>query len=456
MYLQSKLLLVYTLLAVSLFGEVRNVVAQSVPESPEQKISKLESKIGELEKKVEVRPKDKWDKLGAISGLVSGLLIAVIGGFVTVIFKRRETALLEAQSKREDEDRKAQLQLEILGNERAETQLEIERQNKEREIAISQAQTIQSFLPSLQSNDQKTQETALMLIAFLGNPELAAKLSSLYKTDLTSTLTTIASMPGLKLEQRRQAAAALGNLGHPEEAANKLVELSSQPAATNEERIVIAEELEALGDVEKAAKVQLELAVDPHVEAEKRRDAVEALKRLAYTEKAKPELLQIARNEESKTTKRIAAIEALSQLDETEKTSEESIALLINLIRSPEMDPKEFRAAVAALRQIGPAEKATEVVKEIAGDARVKVKLRLEAATDNWEQGHKEEALQTFREIADSAEASDSERLLAAISLEKGSPEEGKEKKQKIAKEMASHMWVSVKDWFRRKPSSAT
>lgn len=420
----------------------------------EPRISKLEAKVSELEKKAEVRPKDTWDKLAAISGLISGLLIAVIGAFVTMIFKRRETALLEAQSKREDEDRKAKLELEILGNKRAETQLEIERQNKEREIAISQAQAVQTLLPSLQSSDQKTKETALMLIAFFGNPDLAAKLSTLYQTDIAPTLEAIATMPGLKLEQRRQAAAALGLFGRSEEAANTLLELSSQPAASTEERLVIAKELETLGDKEKAARVQLELAIDPQVESEKRRNAVETLKRLEHTEQAKEELLRTARNDKLKSSKRIAAIDALLQLDETQK-AEEWTAILTKLIHNPEMDPKEFGMILGALRRLGHTEEVTEVMREIATDSRFAAKLRLVAATDYWEAGNKEEALKILGEIADSREATYLDRMRAAeMQVKFGNPDVGKEKKQKIMREMGVNLLSIFKGWTRKNRSS--
>ena len=469
MYHQSKLLLLSTsviaaLSAVSLGFQAGNAGTEPTPTpSLEQKISKLEDKISQLEKKVEVRPKDTWDKLTAISGVISGILIAVIGAIVTVFFKRRENAFLEAQGKKEDEDRKAKLELEQLGNKRAETQLEIERQSKEREIAfsekeiaISQAQTVQNLLPSLQSTDGKTKETALMLIAFLGNPDLAAKLSSLYQTDLTPTLKAIVSMPGLKLDQKRQAAAALGYLGD-KDGANNLLELSTQPTATIEERFLIAQELEALGDKDKAAKVQLELVVDPQVDSEKRHDAVEALKRLDHIAQAKEELLRTAGNNQFTINKRIAAMDALWQLDETQKTVEEWIPILMDMISSSAVDPKELPAAISALRRFGQPEKAAEVVKVIADDSQRSAKLRLVAANDLLEQGYIEHALKTLREIIDSQEATTTERLQAVALLgEWGSPEEAKEKKQKIVQEMASNTLKAVKKWWqRKKPSSA-
>ena len=47
--------------------------------SPQERLKKLEERL----QKVEKRPKDKWDKFQSLSGIVSGLMVAVVGYFLT-------------------------------------------------------------------------------------------------------------------------------------------------------------------------------------------------------------------------------------------------------------------------------------------------------------------------------------------------------------------------------------
>ena len=54
---------------------------------------------------------------------------------------------------------------------------------KHREITIQKVQTIQSFMPQLQSEDSKTVEAALLAITALGDPELATDLAGLFKSE---------------------------------------------------------------------------------------------------------------------------------------------------------------------------------------------------------------------------------------------------------------------------------
>ena len=50
----------------------------------------LRAEIAELRKKVEKPPKDIWDKVTAISGLASGLAVALIGFYATNVYNRRQ------------------------------------------------------------------------------------------------------------------------------------------------------------------------------------------------------------------------------------------------------------------------------------------------------------------------------------------------------------------------------
>ena len=61
----------------------------------QSEIKLLETEVADL--RTDTPPKDIWDKIAAISGLLSGLLVAVIGGIATYTYneRRRAAALLE-------------------------------------------------------------------------------------------------------------------------------------------------------------------------------------------------------------------------------------------------------------------------------------------------------------------------------------------------------------------------
>jgi len=99
----------------------------------------------------EAKKKDVWDKISAVSGLVSGVLVALIGGIATFVYRERQRAAEDARSQRDN--------------------------------AVAQVQTVQSFLPHLQSADNREKEAALLAIAALGNPDLAMRLADLYRDE---------------------------------------------------------------------------------------------------------------------------------------------------------------------------------------------------------------------------------------------------------------------------------
>jgi hypothetical protein len=153
----------------------------------------------EIQRNRELPQKDIWDKINSISGLVSGGIIALVGIFFTFMYQERQ---------RQSTD-----------------------QRKQQELAILQAQTVQSFLPQLQSEDERAVEAALLAIAALGNTELATKLaelfrrkasvSALYKIGRASSQGAEKVLPTLVLllqdeshDVRRAAAEALGQLAN--------------------------------------------------------------------------------------------------------------------------------------------------------------------------------------------------------------------------------------------------
>jgi hypothetical protein len=105
------------------------------------------------------QPKDLWDKLQSVSGIVSGVLVAVIGAFATYIYNRRqrEAAAADAAATQMAEDARA-----------------------ERELRVQRVQTIQTFFPYLKSDDEREREAALIAVDALGDHELARQLAASY------------------------------------------------------------------------------------------------------------------------------------------------------------------------------------------------------------------------------------------------------------------------------------
>jgi S1-C subfamily serine protease len=141
--------------------------------SMDDRLSNLESEVKKLNDQINHPPKDIWDKISAVSGLVSGLLIAIIGGIATFVYRERERNAEEA--------------------------------TKNRELSVQQVQTIQSFMPQLQSGNEKAVEAALLAITALGNSKLATDLATLYRTEGAAVaLSKIASGPNRVAAQQAE------------------------------------------------------------------------------------------------------------------------------------------------------------------------------------------------------------------------------------------------------------
>ncbi|MES2444770.1 MAG: serine protease [Pseudomonadota bacterium] len=127
----------------------------------------IEERLARIEKRSAEPVKDFWDKLAAASGLVSGIMVALIGFYATGIYNKRQKA---AEERRRDQ-----------------------------EILVAQIQTVEKYLPYLSGTDEAAKSVALVAISLLGNPELAIKLAAaLHGPGATNALTTIAA--GTRLE----------------------------------------------------------------------------------------------------------------------------------------------------------------------------------------------------------------------------------------------------------------
>ncbi|HEV7492393.1 serine protease [Baekduia sp.] len=95
--------------------------------------------------------RDNWSKLQAVSGLVSGVLVALIGVAATYVYNNR--------------------------------QARAQKQQADSEAAVQRLQTVASFMPYLGSSDSRQQEAALLCISGLGDPELAAQLGEAFRDE---------------------------------------------------------------------------------------------------------------------------------------------------------------------------------------------------------------------------------------------------------------------------------
>jgi hypothetical protein len=150
-------LIVFSLAPVSVAGlrvqpnlPLAILTASPSPTLPPTPTLSTEQRLAKLEDAIERPQKDIWDKLSAISGLITGGVIAIVGALITLLYN--------------------------IWQQRSEKTL------KQGELAVSQMNTIQSFMPQLQSGDPKAIQAALLAIGGLGNKDLAAKLAALFIT----------------------------------------------------------------------------------------------------------------------------------------------------------------------------------------------------------------------------------------------------------------------------------
>ena len=79
--------------------------AATPPSAPqaERALDALQAEVAELRRKVEKPPKDIWDKVTAVSGVASGLAVALIGFYATNVYNRRQRS---SDERRKDQELK--------------------------------------------------------------------------------------------------------------------------------------------------------------------------------------------------------------------------------------------------------------------------------------------------------------------------------------------------------------
>jgi hypothetical protein len=143
------------------------------PQSPRD--DSLAGRVAEIERTVaNLSPtpsKDIWDKLSAMSGLVSGIVVALIGGYFTYVYNSR-SAMQDAQA-------------------------------KEQQARLQELQTVAQLMPYLTSRDENAQKYAITAINVLGSTKIATELARLNPSKgVEAGLVAIAANTGNKAEQQ--------------------------------------------------------------------------------------------------------------------------------------------------------------------------------------------------------------------------------------------------------------
>jgi tetratricopeptide (TPR) repeat protein len=118
-----------------------------------QEMVEYQKKILETLEKNAPQKKDWWDRFSAVSTLLSGIIIAAIGGYFTYSYNSRQTDLLDAQNRRANDA-------------------------KAHEMRILEMQTVEKFIPHLTGANETAKNGAITALAALGNPELAGRLGA--------------------------------------------------------------------------------------------------------------------------------------------------------------------------------------------------------------------------------------------------------------------------------------
>src|SRR3712207_1127370 len=121
----------------------------------ENRLAEMAAQQDQILKKIgDGKGKDGWDKLGIISGLFSGVVLAVAGLAFTVAFQIRE-------ERREQEAKQEQAEREKVAKQEQADREQAEQRRADQQHRLAEMQTIERFLPHLLANDQRTREAAL-------------------------------------------------------------------------------------------------------------------------------------------------------------------------------------------------------------------------------------------------------------------------------------------------------
>jgi S1-C subfamily serine protease len=117
-------------------------------ETDPSSLGDLGERIKKLENQVKHPEKDAWDKLTAVSTLISGVLVAFIGFYATNLYDRNSKQSEEA--------------------------------DRRRGLIAVELQTVEKFFPHLISKDETERQGAIQLISTLANRDIAAKVAQIF------------------------------------------------------------------------------------------------------------------------------------------------------------------------------------------------------------------------------------------------------------------------------------
>lgn len=108
--------------------------------------------------------KDVWEKIDAVSGLVSGVLVALVGAVATYLFNERAHRQQQAATGQSERQRATQ---------------------HAQDLRVAQVQALAAFLPYLGAVEAREREAALVAISALEleDPTLAVRLAAMYRSD---------------------------------------------------------------------------------------------------------------------------------------------------------------------------------------------------------------------------------------------------------------------------------
>jgi len=213
--------------------------------------------------------------------------------------------------------------------------------------------------------------------------EAASALGQLGRAEekMLDSLLILASDTQVNAKVRREAASTLGNLGRVAEAAKVLLILASDTQINAEVRCEAASALGQLSNAEEARNIMLAIAQDEQVDTGVRSDAIHSLGILLNTlgcadEKVLDSLLALARDEQVNVRVRSAAASALGHLGRVR----EAVEILLVLAHDEQIDAEVHNDTADALSYLGCIKEAVDVWLALACDRQVDARIRRTAA----------------------------------------------------------------------------
>jgi len=204
------------------------------------------------------------------------------------------------------------------------------------------------------------------------------------------------------VEERCEAASALGQLGRAEEKMlDSLLILASDTQVNAKVRREAASTLGNLGRVAEAAKVLLILASDTQINAEVRYEAASALGQLSNAEEARSIMLTLAQDEQVDTEVRSDAINSLSVLLNIQGCADEKVLdSLLSLARDEQVNVRVRGAAASAMGHLGRVREAVEILLVLAHDEQVDAEVHNDTADALSYLGRIKEAVDVWLALA--------------------------------------------------------